>query len=35
VNQEFGITGCSGHPPTIHCTSDGGQSWTRSDDIPG
>lgn len=35
MNQEFGVTGCSGHPPTIHYTSDGGQSWTSSEDVQG
>ena len=35
MNQEFGVAGCSGHPPEIYYTSDGGQSWTRSENAPG
>ena len=35
LNQEFGVTGCSGHPPTIYYTSDGGQSWISSENVSG
>ena len=35
MDQEFGITGCSDNPATVHYTSDGGQSWTRAENIEG
>jgi hypothetical protein len=33
MDQESGFTVWCGNPATMHYTSDGGQSWTRSEHI--